>query len=343
MKFLIDPHAPPYDNNQFFNLDDKFLNRDNGLAPFVRLKEDLEKKGFEVCTFDLALNANDPSQYNGSYYLSFGRLRDTAVLRQLQVKPYGFIIMEPPLIKSKPYKLLPELTSFFENVFIHNTTGDGYDIQRVTTSKLKRLYWPQPFDDVLEKYWNRQNRELKVVMINAKHRQRGFSARELYSQRIKWCLALNKFLPVDIYGRGWADFFSKNSVSISYVLNYFGIQKIYKGPCESKFEVMSRYDFALCFENFIMDGYITEKIFDCFYSGVIPVYWGGDHITQYIPEKCFIDLRRFKDAKALALHLKALTPEQKSEYRENARQFIKDPQNRLYYDLFKSLNLDTLK
>ena len=311
MKFLIDAHSPTYDNNRFFDLSDKNLNRDDGLTPFVRLKTSLENAGYEVCTFDIALK--NPDVYQNAAYISFGRIRDFRLLQKMQVKPYAFIIMEPPLTNNRPYKILPELTQNFQNVFLHNTHGDGYSIKNVITSKLHRLFWPQPFDHVVEPYWSHKNRAKKVVIINGKHRQKSFSNKELYSKRIKWSLELNKFIPVDLFGRGWSELFSRNSLSFSYLLNFRALAPIYKGACESKFAVMSQYDFALCFENFIMDGYITEKIFDCFYSGVIPIYWGGDDITKWIPETCFIDRRRFANAEKLSQHLLNMSAEEKNK------------------------------
>ena len=41
-------------------------------------------------------------------------------------------------------------------------------------------------------------------------------------------------------------------------------------------------------------GYITEKIFDSFAAWCVPVYWGASNVTDYIPEGCFIDRRKFR-------------------------------------------------
>ena len=47
-------------------------------------------------------------------------------------------------------------------------------------------------------------------------------------------------------------------------------------PVANKFDVMTQYRFALCFENDLYPGYITEKVFDPWISGAIPLYWGID-------------------------------------------------------------------
>ena len=47
-------------------------------------------------------------------------------------------------------------------------------------------------------------------------------------------------------------------------------------PVPSKYELFNRYRFALCFENDLYPGYVTEKVFDAWTAGAIPVYWGLD-------------------------------------------------------------------
>lgn len=47
-------------------------------------------------------------------------------------------------------------------------------------------------------------------------------------------------------------------------------------------------------------GYITEKIFDCFFPGVIPIYWGAENVTDYIPQDTFIDRRNLKQTGSCA-------------------------------------------
>jgi len=40
--------------------------------------------------------------------------------------------------------------------------------------------------------------------------------------------------------------------------------------------IMEQYKFSIYHENARnIPGYITEKIFDSFFAGCVPVYWGG--------------------------------------------------------------------
>jgi hypothetical protein len=51
------------------------------------------------------------------------------------------------------------------------------------------------------------------------------------------------------------------------------------------------YKFIICFENSLSDGYITEKIFNVFFSRSIPVYLGPNDVFRYFNSNNFIDLR----------------------------------------------------
>ena len=48
---------------------------------------------------------------------------------------------------------------------------------------------------------------------------------------------------------------------------------------------MQHYRFYICYENTEgVEDYITEKIFDCFAAGFVPIYWGASNIEKYIPK-----------------------------------------------------------
>lgn len=53
-------------------------------------------------------------------------------------------------------------------------------------------------------------------------------------------------------------------------------------------EVYNQYKFIICFENSKTDGYITEKIFNVFLSGAVPIYDGPPNINDYIHKTAYI-------------------------------------------------------
>ena len=46
------------------------------------------------------------------------------------------------------------------------------------------------------------------------------------------------------------------------------------GPVTDKIAWLKNYKFNICFENSSYPGYLTEKLFDAFAAGCIPIYWG---------------------------------------------------------------------
>lgn len=332
---LIDPPSQAFDEGRLFDLENKLLNRDSGLLPFYNLKKDLEAMGYTVDTYDRHTQY-PPEKLAGALYISFSRKRDLRNLSQQGLVLFAYYLLEPPLVDQKMYDSLPDLTKYFQNVFIHNLTGDCYSLKDVDSSKLRKLYWPQPQSTVSEVHWENKNRLDRVVLINGHHKPRSFAGRELYSERIKWAVKLNKFYPVDLFGRGW-DRFSRSSLWGVYLLNLVMLKKIYKGPCQSKLQTMSQYKFSLCFENLKMDGYITEKIFDCFYSGTVPIYWGGSDIEKWIPISCYIDMRKFHSGEDLSHFLKKVSPEEIEHYKKSAKDFLASNQSKGYFDIFVSL------
>lgn len=132
---------------------------------------------------------------------------------------------------------------------------------------------------------------------------------ELYSERRK---AIDYFESCEeegfmFYGRGWDP-------------NQF---KRYRGAVEDKVETLKQYRFTLCYENISqIQGYITEKIFDCFAAGSVPIYWGAANIADYIPKGCFIDRREFTSLKELHTFLKEMTEEEYAGHLKEITAFL---------------------
>ena len=101
----------------------------------------------------------------------------------------------------------------------------------------------------------------------------------------------------------------------------------FKGSIRSKHEILEEYKFSICYENARdIPGYITEKIFDCFFAGCIPVYWGASNITQYIPENTFIDRRKFDSYKRLYDFMVKMDDRTYLDYVHNIETFVNGPE-----------------
>jgi hypothetical protein len=325
----VDPSYKVYYQDRLFDESDRVLNRDDSLAPHIRLRTVLKQRGADVHTADF-LMTNKSAELEADYY-SFGVLENYhAVSMRPNIRLRAFIIFEPPVVAPHLYQALPELTKLFDRVYIHNINGDGYSLKGVDASRLYKFYWPQPRAEVIKACWNMQNRQRRIVVINGNHKPRSAND-ELYSKRIEAIVSLARLGAVDLYGRGWDKWWSRSSTWLPYWRNRSKLISVYKGSCDSKYEVMKNYAFALCFENMKMKGYVTEKIFDCFYSGTIPLYWGATDITDLIPREAYIDVRQFNTWQQMYAALMSVSENEIESMREAGREFLRSEQGLKFY------------
>lgn len=95
------------------------------------------------------------------------------------------------------------------------------------------------------------------------------------------------------------------------------------GEVHDKIATLQNFRFSICFENTKnVHGYITEKIFDCFAAGCIPVYYGAPDIADYIPKSCYIAWEDFGSADKVYEHLKNIKEDEYLQYLESIRTFI---------------------
>jgi hypothetical protein len=150
---------------------------------------------------------------------------------------------------------------------------------------------------------------------------------ELYSKReevIKW-FNINESDSLHLYGHNWDKYIFSNRY-LNYISRILNIPKkcnVYKGPITSKSETLANYKFSICFENASnFPGYITEKIFDCFCSNVVPVYLGPPNIQNFIPKNCYIDFNDFNSIDDLFVYMKKLSQNDYEEYLKNINSLL---------------------
>ncbi len=56
-----------------------------------------------------------------------------------------------------------------------------------------------------------------------------------------------------------------------------------------------QYKFVFVSENSLCDGYITEKIFNCYFARTIPIYYGSRKINYYFNDNTFINIVDFNN------------------------------------------------
>ena len=87
-----------------------------------------------------------------------------------------------------------------------------------------------------------------------------------------------------------------NELSKYKTIDMGGIYKSNVGRIvRNKISFLSSYKFSIAMENSEGQGYISEKIFDSFIAGTIPIYNGGYLIDEFINPKTFILIKNEKD------------------------------------------------
>ena len=131
--------------------------------------------------------------------------------------------------------------------------------------------------------------------------KKSFKNGECYSLRNRVIAFFEtKNIKFHLFGYGW-DFKAFNNKLIEVFFNRMPINrpksrfiKNYMGTINNKREKSSEYLFQFAIENSNnTEGYISEKIFDAFFSNNIPIYCGAPNIKNFIPEDCFINMNDF--------------------------------------------------
>ena len=340
VKVFIDPFTHHFQNDVLFDLNFDRLGGDDILAPWVYLRDWFQARGVEVHTADRLLRGEGLGAKN--IYISFGIQEHYRLLaKRADVTLSAYFAFEGPIVEPRLYRGLPRLQPYFKRVFGF-TDSESLKPFIPGEVKLRQFHLPTPFDKIHEDIWHQEDRGF-MVMITTNRLPRLYY-NELYTERRRAIDFFARTGDIDLYGKGWEGpslRVGKTRVPYTFKLihNKLTIQwqrfrpdplleacrRVYLGPTWSKRETLGRYNFALCFDNQVLNGWITEKIFDCFFAGAVPVYLGAPDIETYIPKECFVDVRDFANYEELRRYLKSLGEKEIRKYKEAGRKFIESP------------------
>jgi alpha(1,3/1,4) fucosyltransferase len=271
-----------------------FFSSGQGKNPMYIIRETLKSVGIillDATEIDITANCG--------MVLYFGNI-DIKSLMKFKNAINVYIAFEPPAVDTtNSKKNLKSLRRYFDYIL----TWDDDLVDGIRILKFNYSVDIFNYSGEIIPY----NRRKLITNISGNKESRNKD--ELYSARVEVIeyiesLALENF---DLYGTGWTN------------KHY----KTYKGIVASKADAYSNYKFALCFENQKnLKGYITEKIWDCFISKTIPIYWGAENIEEYVPKACFIDYRDFSSIEKMVSYLYKVSEEQFNEYIQNIEKFI---------------------
>ncbi len=226
------------------------------------------------------------------------------------------------------YSNLERISSVFRHVFVFRGAHKWVSGR---STVLHTMYFPQPHRSVIDPSkvaW--KDKQFMVLVNTAIRVPAGASyrrackkepaiANDLYGARLRGMLYFAGMEGFHLYGRGW----DQPHPWMSDGLNE-AVSKCYLGECtyENKVTILSNYRFALCFENTRFKGYITEKIFDCFFAGCIPVYCGPSDIDSFVPKEAYISFDDFESYDELDAFLRGLKEEQAARYLRAAAEYL---------------------
>lgn len=69
-------------------------------------------------------------------------------------------------------------------------------------------------------------------------------------------------------------------------------------PIENKFNGIAPFKYSVAIENSYIENYFTEKIFECFLTYTLPIYYGCPNLEKFFDERAFvrIDIDEFDNA-----------------------------------------------
>lgn len=268
--------------------------RDDVLLPYCQLKDALVDHGYEVATTTLEKPLD-----NAFCIVALNVPLDDGIRARLFSYPRSKLflcILEPPV--TTKLNSGPELRYRFSQIF---TPFDD----EVDNLNYFKLYYPQPNLNIINPPIPFEQKKLCTMIVGNRSSNHPL---ELYSERK---MAIDFFenrgeYQFDFYGFGW---------------NYHF--KNYKGGVTNKSDCLKNYKFCICYENMkCQRGYITEKIFDCFKAGCVPIYWGAENIAEYIPSSSFIDVRDFDTYEELCAFLISIDEQAYQKYLKSIQEFM---------------------
>jgi glycosyltransferase involved in cell wall biosynthesis len=324
IRVYLDPFTRHFYGNLLFDPRSRF-NRDNALGPWFRLKERLEARGVTIDTADyLAAAGKQPvNKGDANVYVSFG-VHDgyQSLTERDDVLLTAFYLFEAVIVDPAMYEATPELARHFRTIY---SLSKAEQLRRFVPDlpAVKPFRIPMPFAGVVEPHWSRKDRR-GIIIVNSNKRA-ALAAGELYTERLR---ALKHFCArdgIDLWGRLWENGLGELDAEYG-----DAVRRSWRGPVDDKFEAMSRYRFAVCYENMVFDGWITEKLFDCLCAGVVPIYLGAPDISEAVDPECYIDARRFADYDEMQRYLDSMSETEHEAFRAAGREYLTSAQFRQF-------------
>lgn len=260
---------------------------------FLELRYHLAKAGH-------TLVAKSRKECGKGDILIFLNICSEKTLKRIEIvnKPTILLNFEPPI--NDPLSAKKQALDQFTYVLTWND-------HLVDDQKFLRMYYPSiaPQFTSIPSFSERKLCCLINTNLSSKEKN------ELYSKRLEIAQFYDQMKNgsdfFDLFGQKWDK--AVSSLKPSFV--------------ENKLLTIQNYRFCFAYENWQNSvSYITEKIFDCFTAGTIPIYLGSSTITKYVPKGCFIDARDFQSIKEIHNYILHMDEETWNQYQKNIQAFL---------------------
>lgn len=294
---------------------------EDSMLGFYQFYLEAKKKGH---TIEILNEQRKIDNYDAFIFINFPNTTKKVVKDALRSnKPKYLLNLECPIIYPATWnrenynffkKIFTWKDDLIDNKFFYKINCPSYPLEKIKVDNL----------------FNEKRSLFCVIICSNKSSNHKY---DLYRKRIeiiKW-FEINKPKDLDFFGYGWNKYIFKGQKVIR-ALNKINFltrilspkYKNYKGEfIGKKHDLLKQYKFSMCIENAkYYPGYITEKIFHCFFALTVPVYLGSDNISDHIPQECFIDLRNFNSYEDLYKYLKNMEEKEYLQYQISIKNFL---------------------
>lgn len=310
--------------------------------PWLRVADAARSAGMALLTADQVDSQHlDPREVA---LISYDWTPAAASLLDRGARPAILLSLEPPVIAWQLYFKLRQTSARFPHTFLF----EGARTRVAGSSSFHPLSFPVHRPRALPKGGSWEERGYLAMINSNKALARGPARvldrprevslkrelagllyppirRDLYLERARAIAYFERHAGFHLYGEGW----ERRHPAMPARL-HAAARRAYRGRAADKLETLAGYRFALAFENARFAGYVSEKLFDCFFAGVVPVYLGAPDIGRHVPPQAFVDARAFRGLAELDRYLLGLSVREWRAYREAAEAFLASAASRRF-------------
>jgi hypothetical protein len=302
--------------------------------PLVHLGRELNKLGHAVATLDMA----DLSSFDKIFFIDYPTIFNKYFRQLLRQKhpEMHLILAEPPIVRPDCYN--PRKHAPFRKVITWKRDLCAVNPEKYEPFCLSNKFRPNSFSTI-------PFAERKLSLLINRYME-STDPRELFTERTRAVRWFEKNAPQDFDLMGldsdrplFSGWLSRFNLYLRYAYRHvpgMGIIKVNRFPSfigpnkKSLHQTLKEYRFYLAYENSIENDFLSEKLFNSFFAGCVPIYLGAPNVLDTIPAETFIDKRKFDSYEDLYRYISTMTEKEYNKHLEAIADFVNGPKIRPY-------------